>query len=172
MNRKNEKFDWDNDDLSEIKAVTNQPKLINPGIMAEFPGIETEEMVDDTETGPTSDQEEKPSPATRAKTARVNAGLDDDDQRQARGVNDEKASDDVIVIDDDDGDPNGVKSESSWYIKSENVAPIVKTVDEDDDDEGVYYKSIGNHDEDNDRGEVPRHSTRVKKPRTLFTPRG
>ena len=36
LNRNGEKFDWDNDDLSELEVVSEQPKLVDPGV-AEVP---------------------------------------------------------------------------------------------------------------------------------------
>ena len=36
FNRRGEKFDWDNDDLSELEVVSEQPKLVDPGV-AEAP---------------------------------------------------------------------------------------------------------------------------------------
>ena len=32
MNRNREKFDWKNDDLSELEVVSEQPKLLDPGV--------------------------------------------------------------------------------------------------------------------------------------------
>jgi len=32
LNRKGEKFDWDNDDLTDLEVVDEQPKLIDPGV--------------------------------------------------------------------------------------------------------------------------------------------
>ena len=66
LNRKNEKFDWDNDDLSEIQVVKNQPNLVHPDIIAEFPGIETEQMFSDDVAGSTNNQDTMPSLAARA----------------------------------------------------------------------------------------------------------
>ena len=36
LNRNGEKFDWENDDLSELEVVNEQPKLVDPGL-AEIP---------------------------------------------------------------------------------------------------------------------------------------
>ena len=44
MNRKVEKSDWDNDALSELKAVDEQPKLIRLDIVSDISGVETEDM--------------------------------------------------------------------------------------------------------------------------------
>ena len=40
MNRKEEKFDWDNNILTEIKMDDKEPKLVQPDFIAEIPGIE------------------------------------------------------------------------------------------------------------------------------------
>ena len=32
LNRKGEKFDWDNDDLSDLELTDEQPKMIDPGV--------------------------------------------------------------------------------------------------------------------------------------------
>ena len=58
LNRKGEKFDWDNDDLADLKAVDEQPKLVHPDIISEIPGIETADMYDDI-IGPTPDDGKK-----------------------------------------------------------------------------------------------------------------
>ena len=58
MNRKGEKFDWDNDDLADLKAVDEQPKLIHPDIISEIPGVETADMYNDI-IGPTPNNEKK-----------------------------------------------------------------------------------------------------------------
>ena len=34
LNRTGEKFDWDNDDLSKLEVVSEQPKLVDPGVAA------------------------------------------------------------------------------------------------------------------------------------------
>ena len=34
LNRKGEKFDWDNDDLADLQAVDEQPKLVHPDIIS------------------------------------------------------------------------------------------------------------------------------------------
>ena len=87
--------------------------MVHPDIIAEIPGVETEDMYDNL-IGPTPiGKEEKPSLyAERALIARNNAGLDTVDQ--ARGV--DKKQDEVMVIDDeDDDDVPGV------FIKDELV---------------------------------------------------
>ena len=42
LNRKGEKFDWDNEDLTEIEMADKEPKLVQPNFIAEIPGIEVE----------------------------------------------------------------------------------------------------------------------------------
>ena len=42
LNRKGKKFDWDNDELSELEAKKDPLKIIHPDIPAELPGIELE----------------------------------------------------------------------------------------------------------------------------------
>ena len=32
LNRNGEKFDWENDDISELEVVNEQPKLVQPGL--------------------------------------------------------------------------------------------------------------------------------------------
>ena len=34
LNRAGEKFDWDNDDLSELEVVSGQPRLVDSGVAA------------------------------------------------------------------------------------------------------------------------------------------
>ena len=42
LNRKGKKFDWDNDNLTEIETADREPKLVQPNFIAEIPGIEVE----------------------------------------------------------------------------------------------------------------------------------
>ena len=93
LNRKGEKFDWDNDDLSELEVVSKQPKLMDPGV-AEIPlSAEPEE-----ELGGSPAVTEKPSYVTRAVAAHQRAGLDvESAPRQSRGV--EVRADNVISSD-------------------------------------------------------------------------
>ena len=95
MNRNGENFEWENDDLSKLEVVSEQSKLVDPGV-ADIP-LATEpekELVGSREAI------EKPSYVTRAVAARRRAGLDvESAPSQSRGV--EVCADDVIVIDDD-----------------------------------------------------------------------
>ena len=34
LNRAGERFDWDNDDLSDLEVVSEQPQLVDPGVAA------------------------------------------------------------------------------------------------------------------------------------------
>ena len=36
------KFDWDNDDLSDLEVTTGIPKMIHPDMVSNLPGIELE----------------------------------------------------------------------------------------------------------------------------------
>ena len=40
LNRKGEKFDWDDDELSDLEVKTEPSKMIHPDISAELPGME------------------------------------------------------------------------------------------------------------------------------------
>ena len=71
MNRNGEKFDWENDDLSNLEVVNEQPKLVDPGV-AEIP-LAAEPAKD---LGGSQEAKEKPSYARRAVAARRRAGLD------------------------------------------------------------------------------------------------
>ena len=42
LNQQHEKFDWENDDMSDLVLPKDQPKTIHPTIAAELPGIEVE----------------------------------------------------------------------------------------------------------------------------------
>ena len=61
LNRNGETFDWENDDLSELEVVNEQPKLVDPGV-ADIP------LDDDPneELGEAPEIKEKPSYMTRA----------------------------------------------------------------------------------------------------------
>ena len=61
MNRKGEKFDWDNNNLADLKAVDEHPKLVHPDIIAEIPGGETQDMYDNVISPTSIGWEEKPS---------------------------------------------------------------------------------------------------------------
>ena len=40
LNRKGEKFDWDNDKMSDLEVKTDPSKMIHPDLLAELPGID------------------------------------------------------------------------------------------------------------------------------------
>ena len=42
LNQNGGKFDWENDDLAEIKVKTREEKLVQPNFIAEIPGIPLE----------------------------------------------------------------------------------------------------------------------------------
>ena len=65
LNRNGERFDWDNDDLSDLEVNNEQPKLTDPGV-ADIPVEDVREI----------DEPRKPTYVTRAVAARENAGLD------------------------------------------------------------------------------------------------
>ena len=85
LNRKGEKFDWDNNDFADLQAIDKQPKLVHPDIISEIPRVETADMYDRI-IGPTpiGKKEKPPSYAEYAAKAHKNTGLDTDNQ--ARGV--------------------------------------------------------------------------------------
>ena len=104
LNRKGENFNWDNDDLADLQAIDEQPKIIHPDIISEIPGVETADMYDGISRPTPIGKDKKPSLyAERAAKARKNTGLDTIDQ--ARGVN--KKQDEVIVIDGENDDVDG-----------------------------------------------------------------
>ena len=81
MNQKGETFDWDNGDLADLKAVNEQPKLVHPDIIAEIPGVETEDIYDNViGRTPIGEEEKLSSYAEYTLIARRNTGLDTDDQ--------------------------------------------------------------------------------------------
>ena len=81
MNQKGEQFDWDNDNLEDLKAVNEQPKSVHQDIIAEIPGVKTEDMYNTVIGSTPIGTEEKPSLyAERALMARKNAGPDTENQ--------------------------------------------------------------------------------------------
>ena len=83
MNLKGETFDWNNDDLADLKAVNEQPKSVHPDIIAEIPGVKTEDMYDNViSPTPIGKEERSSSYAERPLRAQKNTGLDTDDQAQ------------------------------------------------------------------------------------------
>ena len=83
MNRKVDQFDWGDDDLADLKAVKEQPKSIHPDIIAEVPGVKTEDMYAKIiGPAPISDKENPPSYAECALRVRTNEGLYTDDRVQ------------------------------------------------------------------------------------------
>ena len=85
----------ENDDLSELEVVNEQPKLVDSGVV----DIPLDARLKEELDGPPA-VKEKPSYLTRAVAARQRVGLGvKSEPRQPRGV--EVRADDVIVIDDD-----------------------------------------------------------------------
>ena len=81
--------------MSELEVVSEQPKLVDPGV-ADIPSAAEPEE----ELGGAQVVEEKLSCVTRAVAARRRAGLDvEPEPRRSRGV--EVRADDVIVIHND-----------------------------------------------------------------------
>ena len=74
-NRHGGKFDWDNDDLSELEVTTDLPKMIHPDMVANLPGLELESVFPTPETPP---PDKKPDTMTQLAAARLNYGLDED----------------------------------------------------------------------------------------------
>ena len=90
LNRKGEKFNWDNDNLSDLEVADKQSKLTDPGVA----DINVEEMYED------EDKPKKPTYVTRVVAAR-NADLDREQEPQtARGVA-ERANDKEDKVEDD-----------------------------------------------------------------------
>ena len=126
MNRKEEKFDWDNDNLTEIKMDDKEPKLVQPDFIAEIPGIEVESNYEPIiGPKPNTEPEVKSSYVERTKNAHKIAGRNTDvvKQSKARGVDDyeDDASDIEIEESDDESDGGvypGIKQEA---IKFEDV---------------------------------------------------
>ena len=65
------KFDWDNDDLSELEITTELPKMIHPDMVANLPGLELESDFP-TPAIPTPDKQ--PDIMTQLAAARLNSG--------------------------------------------------------------------------------------------------
>ena len=68
LNRKGDKFDWDNDNLIEIKMADKEPKLVQTKFISEIPGIEVESDYEPIiGTKPNTEPEVKTSYAEHAK---------------------------------------------------------------------------------------------------------
>ena len=72
-NRQGGKFDWENDDMSELKVTTELPKMIHPDMVVNIPGIELES---DFLRPAFLASGEKPDIMTQLAAARLNDGLD------------------------------------------------------------------------------------------------
>ena len=92
LNRKGKKFDWDNDELSDLEVKKYPLKMVHPDIPAEFPRIEIER---DRNTPSRVTVRSKPSVTKQAEAARVSDGLDapPEDSAVTRVVDDAPATD-------------------------------------------------------------------------------
>ena len=100
LNRHHEKFDWENNGMSDLVVTKDQPKMIHPTITAELPGIK---VVSDR-AAPSRVQILNSTDVTdRASAARVIAGIDVEvvTNTETRGV--DIASDSVVNDDADQG---------------------------------------------------------------------
>ena len=149
LNRKGEKFDWDNDDLDDLEVKKDPSKLIHPDVLAEFPGMELQRdqntpsrVTVRTEPNPVR---KEPDPTKQAAAARVAAGLDAPPEASAttRGVDDAAhAADgtgdaDQGVNPESDGPPDMISDD---YSDSES--------DSDSEDENEDEDTIAKEDED------------------------
>ena len=107
LNRKGKKFDWDNDELSDLEVKKYPIKIIYPDITAELPRIKLER---DLNTLSRVTVCSKPSVTKQAADASISAGLDAprEDSAVTRGVDDAPATDggdnaDQGVVSDEDG---------------------------------------------------------------------
>ena len=87
LNRKGEKFDWNNDDLDDLEIKKDPSKLIHFDVLVEFPGME---LQPNQNTPSRVTVRTEPDPTKQAAAARVAAGLDAPPEASAttRGVND------------------------------------------------------------------------------------
>ena len=116
MNRKGEKFDWDNDDLTEIEMANKEPKLIQSNFIAEIPCIEVKSDYEPIiGPKPNTEPEVKSSYAQRTKNAHKNAGRKKDVVTQSN----------TIVVDND-----------------VDVASIIEIEEYDDESDGGVYPGI------------------------------
>ena len=92
LNRKGKKFEWYNDELSNLEVKKDPSKMIHPDIPAELPGIELER---DRNTPSRVTVRIKPSVTEQASSARISAGLDvpPEDSAVTIGVYDAHATD-------------------------------------------------------------------------------
>ena len=110
MNRKGEKFDWDNDNLTEINMAYKEQKLVQPDFIAEIPGIEVDRYYEPIRgPKPNTEPEVKSSYAERANNARKNSDQKTDvvTQSKTRGVDDDEDDASVIEIEESDDESDG-----------------------------------------------------------------
>ena len=108
LNRKGEKFDWDDDELSELEVKTEPSKMIHPDILAELPGMELQR---DYNTPSRVTVRSGPTPTEQAAAAEIAAGLDApyENSAETRGVDDAPAAE---VSDDADQGVQSVEEEN------------------------------------------------------------
>ena len=87
--KKGRKFDWDNDNLSNLEVADEQPKLTDPGV-ADIP---VEEMYEE-------DKPKKPTHITRAVAVRENAGIDREQEPSPAGGVAERAHEKEDKVED------------------------------------------------------------------------
>ena len=138
LNRYGEKFDWDNDNLEEIKVSKMDEKLVQPDFIAGVPGIEVQGDYDNiigTKPDVRSDKE-IPSFAQSMAEASENYGrnLEANTQVKARRVDIGSSDGSVIDLSGDDDKPDG----GVYHVKQESV--IIEKAP--DDEEGDYAPSL------------------------------
>ena len=92
LNRKGNKFDWDNDKLSDLEVKKDPIQMIHPDIPADLPGIKLER---DLHTPSRVTVRRKPSVTEQAAATRISTGLDapNEDITMNRGLDDAPATD-------------------------------------------------------------------------------
>ena len=143
LKRKWERIDWDNDDLTDLQAVDERPKLVHQDIISELPGVKTADMY----AGiiwrtPFGEEKTPPLYAERATKVRINADLDTDNQ--AQGVT--RKQGEVITIEDDG---NGVVP--GVLVKEDPIDAF--SLSREDNFPGQEMVNSGKNDEISDKGE-------------------
>jgi hypothetical protein len=191
LNRNGKKFDWENDDLTNLETIRTEDKLVHPDFIAEIPGIETEADYEDIVGPQSASQGHKPTVAQRVAAARQSAGRGKNVTATPRGVDDDDASGTQSVIDltDDDlflsGLPASVKQE---MVDEESVnqvsdggvyLPAQEVVNEDSvnhiSDGGVDLPGQEIVNEDAEPNDAPqdggvRRGRRNRTPREMYEP--
>ena len=131
LNRRKEKFDWDNDDMEDVGIVENE--MIYPNIPAEFPGL----LFDREVSNDVIEAEPDLSDAEKAHAAAVNADIEEVNTPGVSSLIDE------VIIDDDDDDDE--------YYQSERFAGVLPTKVE---QEAVTIEEVVDEDEMEDEEEM------------------